>query len=291
MIAPLASMLFALASASACHPVEQSSKQLRAAADQSQASFDRVLSALRGELGHPLLREGEGTSDEDRVELATRRLQEVCDLRRRLISYPASDRERLKRILDRAEFAGARVRSHDWLTRAVEWLKEWLDSFFQSSGVLGFAQGTRAAVLAMAIALALAGLMRVLRVRRPSRAIAAIPTGEAPLRLEAPAVHLATAQAALASDPREAIRQGLLCLLSWLERRRLARPDRAKTNRELAEELPARGASSDLSSAVRGLMRWYDAAFYSLSPVQRGEAHDFLERIAHLQSSHAGVPD
>ena len=58
----------------------------------------------------------------------------------------------------------------------------------------------------------------------------------------------------------EAIREGLLSLLSTLERRRFARPDRVKTNRELADELAALAAEpTTLFAQARKVQVWLDA--------------------------------
>jgi hypothetical protein len=86
----------------------------------------------------------------------------------------------------------------------------------------------------------------------------------------------------LGSAPREAIREALLCLLSSLERQRFARPDRVKTNRELAEELAGRGAPPALVSAVTSLFTWFDRAFYSLEAVPADEARRFLDDVRGL---------
>jgi hypothetical protein len=109
-----------------------------------------------------------------------------------------------------------------------------------------------------------------------------VAEGPAPLKLDVPSAHLERARAALAGDPRRAIREGLLALLSHLERERLARPDRVKTNRELAQELPARGASPALAETVARLLAWYDAAFYSLEPVAPDAARRFVDEVAGL---------
>jgi hypothetical protein len=113
--------------------------------------------------------------------------------------------------------------------------------------------------------------------------VAARPELPAPLRLDPPGDHLRRAQAALESDPREAIREGLLGLLSCLERRRLARPDRVKTNGEIVLELPVRGAPPELVAKVGPVVRWYDRTFYSLAPVPRQEASAFLKSVHGLR--------
>lgn len=102
---------------------------------------------------------------------------------------------------------------------------------------------------------------------------------------EAPAAHLTRAKALLDSDPREAIRQGLYALLSLLEQQRWARPDRVKTNRELADALPARGAPFELAATVTRMLGWYDGAFYSRAPVTRPEAERFINDVDSLETT------
>jgi hypothetical protein len=223
-----------------------------------------------------------------RVDLIDRRVKAACALQSRFlsVSIQRANRQRLKEILDRPVFADARNRKPDWLARWLNNLAEWLSSLFEAEGAQSFAVFTRALVLGLAFAAAMAAAIRLAyRPRRPPKAVAHLAAPVNAERLADPAVHLSLANAALGRDPREAIRQGLLALISWLERRRLARPDRAKTNRELAGELPARGASSELCDAVGRLLRWYDLAFYSLSPVRAPEARDFIQKVADLQSN------
>jgi Domain of unknown function (DUF4129) len=70
-----------------------------------------------------------------------------------------------------------------------------------------------------------------------------------------------------------------LALVTWLERERLARADRAKTNRELVVELPSRGASNDVAARVARLVAEYDAAYYSLAPVSPQLAKHFINTL------------
>jgi hypothetical protein len=62
-----------------------------------------------------------------------------------------------------------------------------------------------------------------------------------------------------------------------------------KTNRELAAELPGRGAPEALVREVERLVRWYDGAFYSLAPVPSAEAARFVEDVERLQGTLPGV--
>jgi hypothetical protein len=228
------------------------------------------------------------------VEQLTRdvgvRLREACALQQAaaLQQAPPSDPARLRAILDRPEFAQARRRNTDLLQRLMRQLDAWLDGFFQSQGAQSFAVATRAIVLGLALAVALWAVLRLRRWRRAAPASSSGVSGDsAALALESPAEHLRRARERLASDSREAIRQGLLALLSTLEERQLARPDRVKTNRELAAELPTRGAPAPLVQEVERLVRWYDRTFYSLSPVPAEEASRFVEDVERLHASAA----
>jgi len=218
------------------------------------------------------------------------RLREACALQQAaaLQQAPPSDPARLRAILDRPEFAQARRRNTDLLQRLMRQLDAWLDGFFQSQGAQSFAVATRAIVLGLALAVALWAVLRLRRWRRAAPASSSGVSGDsAALALESPAEHLRRARERLASDSREAIRQGLLALLSTLEERQLARPDRVKTNRELAAELPTRGAPAPLVQEVERLVRWYDRTFYSLSPVPAEEASRFVEDVERLHASAA----
>lgn len=192
-----------------------------------------------------------------------------------------ADHDALARLLDEPEFARARKRNGNVMAILAAQFFEWLKSFFESREAAGFAKAFPYAVLGLAMAVAAFGLSRLARLRR--RASSSGPAGEsAPLALRPAPEHLANARRLLATAPREAIREALLALLSSLEARRLARPDRVKTNRELCAELPARGASSELSRAVAEKVEWYDRVFYSLSDVASAEAGRFVEGVALL---------
>jgi hypothetical protein len=266
---------------------------IQKAASASPEGLEKLHAQLESDLGRPLLLEPERSLDPvARAGLIGRRARAACRLQSRLlgVSIQPANRDRLKQILDRPEFAGARARNPDWLARWLRRLGEWLESLFEARGAQSFAGFTRALVLGLAVAAGAAGLIRVLRrVRFPRAAPPPAATAQRP-KLADPPVYLSLAQAALSTDAREAIRQGLLALLSWLEQRRLAQTNRAKTNRELVRDLPARGASAELSETVGALLNWYDRAFYSLSAVPPREARAFLDRISALQSVHAGGP-
>jgi hypothetical protein len=169
-------------------------------------------------------------------------------------------------------------------------LASWLEGLLQTEQAQSFATSTRTAVLVLGLAVALFAVLRLRYWRRgPARRGEGTAAGAAALVLDSPGEHLARARAALGGQPREAIREGLLALLSSLETKRLARPDRVKTNRELVGELPRRGASAQLTGEVERLVRWYDRAFYSLEPVPAEDAARFVDEVERLHQGLAGA--
>lgn len=205
----------------------------------------------------------------------------ACQLLAQPGGAPA-DRAALEAVYQRDGFEHARERNGGALQAYLAQLRAWLERLFETSGAETYSNVTRVVVLFLAALVGLFAVVRFAARRRKQRVAAAATAGPAPLVLDAPSAHLERAQAALAGDPRLAIREGLLALLSHLERERLARPDRVKTNRELAKELPARGASPALSETVARLLAWYDGAFYSLEPVAPDAARRFVDEVAGL---------
>ena len=193
------------------------------------------------------------------------------------------DRAHLEEIYQRPEFARARLRNQGTLEQLWKQLVAWFDSFFESRGAETYSAITRFLVLLAAFAVAGWAVLRLWS-RRKGPPLAGQPGASEPaaLQLEDPLTHLTRGRGALGADPRAALREGLLALLSTLERRRLARPDRVKTNRELARELPARGAPPELTEEVARLLGGYDRAFYSLQPVAHAEAARFLDEVERL---------
>ncbi|MFY0577661.1 DUF4129 domain-containing protein [Cystobacter fuscus] len=61
-----------------------------------------------------------------------------------------------------------------------------------------------------------------------------------------------------------------------------------RTNRELVEELPERGAPAHVTGEVERLVRWYDRAFYSLEPVPTEDAARFVDEVERLHQGLAG---
>jgi len=279
-----------------CETLTQESERLAAMAREQPEQLDAYLATveLRWE-GLPL-RSRKDASVEAHVESATLRLQEACA---RLAApenapgpLPQGNPARLQEILSRPEFAQARQRQGDVLQRLMRALSDWLEELLQTQQAQSFATGTRTAVLVLGFAVALFAVLRLRHWRRgPARRGAESGTGaSAALVLDSPGEHLARARSALGSQPREAIREGLLALLSSLETKRLARPDRVKTNRELVGELPGRGASAQLTGEVERLVRWYDRAFYSLEPVPSEDAARFVDEVERLHQGLAGAP-
>lgn len=193
------------------------------------------------------------------------------------------DRAKLEDIYSRPEFSRARLRNQGTLEQLWRRFWLWFESFFGSRGAASYSSVIRFLVLLAAALVAGWAVLKLLSrrtdARRTARAGSPEPAG---LALEEPAAHLGRAHGLLAVDPRAALREGLLGLLSLLERQRLARPDRVKTNRELARELPSRGAAPELTQAVEQLLGWYDRTFYSLDPVQAADAARFLDDVEKL---------
>ncbi|MFZ5469169.1 MAG: DUF4129 domain-containing protein [Myxococcota bacterium] len=242
------------------------------------------ISAAEEEVGPVLLLEDESALPLPKLaDVAGRRLLHACALLA-APSEPAIEpaRQRLSQILDRPEFARARMRNTNVLQRMFLWLQSWLSKLFETQGAATFSNWARAAVLGAAFAAVGVAGFRLARTRRRRKEPSMSPALGERLPLENPVTHLSNARRLLEPDPREAIREGLFALLSSLERRRLARPDRVKTNRELASELPTRGAPPELTEAVGGLVGWYDRAFYSLEPVVPLEARHFVEEVEQL---------
>jgi hypothetical protein len=277
-----------------CSERESTTLLLEETAAQRPAELPTLVEGLEaGAGGMPLRVPGE-LAPAALARAVETRLDEACALQeaaaRDQAPLPGSEPERLRAILDRPEFTRARNRNSDLLLRLMRELEAWMDRFFESRGAVSFAVATRALILGLALAVVLWGVLRLLSSRRQgvrTRARQARAQAE-PLKLDSPREHLQRARGALGSDAREAIREGLLSLLSALEERRLARPDRVKTNRELAAELPGRGAPDALVREVERLVRWYDRAFYSLAPVPSEEAARFVEDVERVQGTLPG---
>ncbi|HYO68795.1 MAG TPA: DUF4129 domain-containing protein [Archangium sp.] len=275
-----------------CENAASELQQLTVLARGEPAAMDAHLEALEQRWeGLPLRAPGEETSAA-RAETAARRIQAACappevpqELQPR-----TTEPERLQEILSRPEFAQARQRQGDVLQRLMRELKAFLEELLLTREAQSFATSTRTVVLGLGFAAVLFAVLRLRHWRRgPARREAGTETGPAALELDSPGEHLTRARSALGARPREAIREGLLALLSSLEAKRLARPDRVKTNRELVGELPGRGASAQLTGEVERLVRWYDQAFYSLEPVPLEDAARFVDDVERLHQGLAGA--
>ncbi len=193
------------------------------------------------------------------------------------VEQPVSD---LSAIYERPGFERARERNSGAFAALMAQARAWFFSLFETRGAQTYSNVTRIAVLAAAVLLGAIALLR--RRARKKAVLPPAPPSPAALVLDEPVVHRERAEALVANDPRGAIREGLLSLLAVLERRRLARPERTRTNRELAAELPRNGAPPELVQKVTPLFAWFDHAFYSLSAVTPAEARRFLDEVKAL---------
>lgn len=200
----------------------------------------------------------------------------ACDLARREVA--ATTPADLSRIYERDGFERARERNSGALQAWLAQARAWFMSLFETRGAQTYSNVARIAVLVAAIATV---LLVIIRVRSRRRLLAAAPTTnvDTGLKLDDPGTHRARAEALLNENPREAMREALFSLLAVLERRRFARPDRTRTNRELGAELPANGAPPELVARVTPLFTWFDRTFYSLAHVAPDEARRFLDDV------------
>jgi hypothetical protein len=217
------------------------------------------------------------------VELSERQAEALCALP---VEAPVRARAVLADIYQRPGFEQARApQPGDALKR----LRAWLESIFETAGAETYSNLTRVVVLVAAALGAIALVVRLAGRRRASRAAPTSAGSVVALTLADPAEHLARARTLTASEPRAATREGLLALLSALERQRLARPDRVKTNREIVDELPARGAPDSIVEAVRAQLGWFDRAWYSVTPVDTDAAGRFLDEVQAVVERIAGL--
>lgn len=276
-----------------CDQLASESDQLNRMSGQAPELFDAYLQEVESRWEGLALRSPGEDSAARKAETALHRLQAACAGLEQARASPAptvhTEPSRLQDILSRPEFALARERQGDVMQRLFRLVKQWLEALLETRQALSFATGTRTLVLVLGFAVALFALLRLRHWRRDARRSGqegSSPGGELASRLDSPGEHLARARKALGTQPREAIREGLLALLSTLEARRWARPDRVRTNRELVDELPGRGVPERLTQEVERLVRWYDRAFYSLAPVGAEDAARF---VAEVERFHQGL--
>lgn len=223
-------------------------------------------------------------------DLTAAQADTLCALAQQPASQAQPDRATLEDIYTRDRFQHARDRNSGLIDRYIQRFLEWVRGLFETSGAARYADSTRFLVLFLAALAGGFGLLKLLGARSRRRA----QDSEDPradslsLQLSSPSAHLSRARELLSRQPRAALREGLLALLSQLESERWARPDRVKTNQEVSNELAARGAPAQLTATVHELMRGYDALFYSLAPVSAEAAGQFIARVeAHCaQPSH-----
>ncbi len=286
-----AAVVLTLLSSARCEEYPAALVALEAEGVGTQNAPTAALGMAERSAGQRILFPFEGDlSPEARKAAAVARLQGLCSEPPLSGGGTAEDADpaKLQEILDRTEFAQARQLNEAALARLMRKLEAWLQSLLGTTGAESFGQGGRAVFLGFALALLLALALRLWRAREGRREARSAALPAEALQLKPPETHLALARAALAADGREACRQGLLALLSALEQKRYARPDRVKTNRELSEELSTRGAPSELAAEVRRLLRWYDARFYSLEPVATEDALRFVDDVAQLRQQTLG---
>lgn len=218
--------------------------------------------------------EAEGSS------LSTEQQVTLCALVRRPHAQPSTGPsvEALGELYTRPAFLKAHSgQAADVLKR----LKAWLETVFETSEAETYSNLTRVFVLVLAAFVVVATVARLAGRRLAKRTKMQTPERRE-LELADPSQHLARARALASGDARAAAREGLLAILTALERQRLARPDRVKTNRELARELPERGASPELVVAVTTQLTWFDRAWYSLEPLDAARVNAFLDEASAL---------
>jgi hypothetical protein len=200
----------------------------------------------------------------------------------RLKGSTEPDRVLLREILESPELGRAKAgRASGWWKELMGRVLEWLGISLTSTGAQSFAEWTRFAVLAAATAvlLGLGWRLRKARSGRAAKARLTSPSSDAGFELAPPEDHLARARRLVDAQARSALRESLLALLSSLERANLSRPDRVRTNRELARELDATKAPEGVPAEVGRLLENFDRAFYSLEPVETPQARAFLSDV------------
>ena len=209
------------------------------------------------------------------------RQRAACALLAQRPPPPSSlSRETLLALYAQPQFERARDRDSGALAEALRRALDWLKVLFETRAAERYSEWGRVAVLTLG-ALASLGFLARAAGRRRAR-LKGSPSSRGASRSPALADRLHEAQALLPETPREAMRAGLLSLLSSLEAAGLARADRAQTNREVAQQLAHRGATLELSQSLGRLLVAFDRAFYSLAPISVEEARRFVEEIAQL---------
>lgn len=197
----------------------------------------------------------------------------------------APDPALLRRILATRPLANAHAGTGA-LRALVEKLEHFLEGLFGSQAAFSAASWTRVVFFVAAGVLAAYLLARMLRRLRPTTRRRRAPgAGDAPVRLDAPADHLAAAAAARAAGAlREAMRQELLAALSALETAELISYGRHRTNREYARGLAGTAAATDFAALVDA----YDRRFYGLLPVDEAGLDAVAAAAARVLGAAAG---
>ena len=190
---------------------------------------------------------------------------------------PSAERALLTGILDGREFRDAH--GPTWIDRLRQRAFELIASLFgQLFGRSAIPTIGRVLVYGlMALAAVVAALAALRFIRRNGAA--------EPIRLGAPAgspadwpFWLSEAQAAAAGGRwRDAIHFTYWCSITFLEKTRAWRPDRARTPREYLRLLPS---SSDDGAALLALTRRFELVWYGQA---NADAEAFTESIAHLK--------
>jgi hypothetical protein len=202
----------------------------------------------------------------------------VCQLNSFQVAAHSVDKTKLEEIYQRAEFSRAKQKPNTWAHDMFVRIDAWLSSIFETRGADVYAKFTRVFVLAFSMGIALFFLLKFARFkmkRERNKSIPQIPKST----LLPPQQHLKRAYALLETDARAALNQGLLALLSSLEQKGFAQLERTKTNVEISDELPQRGASTSVAVSTSEKLKWHDRVWYSQSKVNANEVRDFLNSV------------
>ena len=271
MIAPLAAL--ALTAGPCADPALLAA---RLSASTTEAEFSLQLTAAEESLGTRLLLLDELARPlGERTALATARAGTACAWLQRPTGGVESPLEPLAAVLDRPVFSGARDRAPHAFGQAWERLKAWVLSLLEDRTTNTLASGIRWLVLGLAATLAGAALWRTWARRRAGDEASAGPPAPVLSRLSPPTDHLRAARASLPGDPRGALREGLLALLSGLERAGWLSAGRTLTNRELSSAIADRPGADEAGALLRG----FDRRYYSLERVGAEDAARFLSSV------------
>ena len=240
------------------------------------------------------LQEADDPQLRDEIAGVAGSVQELC--RRAVASWspspaPPIDSGRLRAILSRPEFD-----VHDEpvgvLDRIWRWLRKIFLSLLEAPGTAAYAEVGRYVILGLGALGASLVVWRIAVARRsrvPWREPASREEAQGRRTTEAPDVYLARAQeASRAGKHREAVREQMLAVLSTLERRRLTSPGRTQTNREIAADAEARGASAAVASRLASIADWYDRTWYGLASVTGDDVTAFSVQVRDVRAAIEG---